>query len=228
MLELAAEHLGELVAEVVFVGGATVELWITDETAPEFRPTDDIDVIVEIATTRDYYRFEEKVREAGFENDLESGVICRFKESRSGLLLDVMPNVASIVGFESYWQATSFPHAVELALPSGRTIQAIPPPFLLATKLEAFATRGENDFYGSRDFGDVIALIDGREELLAELPLAPQDVQAFVAERLAELTRHPNFASGAEGALAAGSQAQERLDQVVMPRIESLAARRRD
>lgn len=226
MLELAAEHLGELVAEVVFVGGATVELWITDEAAPEFRPTDDIDVIVEIATTRDYYRFEERVREVGFENDLESGVICRFKEPRSGLLLDVMPSVVSIVGFENHWQATSFPHAVELALPSGRTIQAIPPPFLMATKLEAFATRGENDFYGSRDFGDVIALIDSREELLAELALAPEDLQTFVAKRLREITRHPNFASGAEGALAAGPQAQERLDQVVMPRIEDLAARR--
>ncbi len=58
MLELAAEHLGELLDEVVFVGGATVELWITDEAAPEFRPTDDIDVIVEITTTSDYHRFE--------------------------------------------------------------------------------------------------------------------------------------------------------------------------
>lgn len=43
MLELAAEHLGDLLDEVVFVGGATVELWITDEAAPEFRPTDDIE-----------------------------------------------------------------------------------------------------------------------------------------------------------------------------------------
>lgn len=37
MLELAAEHLSGLLAEVVFVGGATVELWITDQAAPEFR-----------------------------------------------------------------------------------------------------------------------------------------------------------------------------------------------
>ena len=68
MLELAAEQLGELLEEV-FVGGATVELWITDEAAPEFRPTDDIDVVVEITTVRDYHRFEKRVREAGFEHD---------------------------------------------------------------------------------------------------------------------------------------------------------------
>lgn len=38
MLELAAEHLGDLLDEVVFVGGATVELWITDEDI--FRDTE--------------------------------------------------------------------------------------------------------------------------------------------------------------------------------------------
>lgn len=39
MLEQAIEHLEPLLNEVVFVGGATVELWVTDEAAPEFRPT---------------------------------------------------------------------------------------------------------------------------------------------------------------------------------------------
>ena len=30
LLELAASALGDLLDEVVFVGGATIELWITD------------------------------------------------------------------------------------------------------------------------------------------------------------------------------------------------------
>lgn len=42
MLERALVNLGELAREVVFVGGATVDLWITDPAAPEFRPTQDI------------------------------------------------------------------------------------------------------------------------------------------------------------------------------------------
>lgn len=79
MLERALEHLGELAGDVVFVGGATVDLWITDEAAPEFRLTEDIDVIVEVLTRQDYYRLEERLREAGFENDQESGLICRFR-----------------------------------------------------------------------------------------------------------------------------------------------------
>jgi hypothetical protein len=226
MLELAAEQLGNLLEEVVFVGGATVELWITDDAAPEFRPTDDIDVVVEISTPREYYRFEKRIRDAGFEHDQESGVICRFKGPRAGLLLDVMPTEASILGFENRWQAESFPHAVEVLLPSGRAVAAIPPPFLLATKLEAFETRGKLDFYGSRDFGDVIALIDGREELPAEVLEAPGPLREYVATQIEDLSRHPVFDNGLEGALAGGPEAYERLELVMRPRIAAIIAAR--
>ena len=222
MLELAAEHLGDLLDEAVFVGGATVELWITDEAAPEFRPTDDIDVIVEITTTRDYHRFEKRVREAGLENDQESGVICRFKHPASGLLLDVMPTEASILGFENRWQGEAFPHAVEVELPSGQPVRAIPPPYLLATKLEAFRTRGKDDFYGSRDFGDVVALIDGREELLDEVAGAPAPLREYVAGQLDELSRHPVFDSGLEGALPSSPETLERVELVMRPRIADI------
>jgi len=37
LLELAAEILGPLVDDVVFVGGATVHLWVTEEAAPPVR-----------------------------------------------------------------------------------------------------------------------------------------------------------------------------------------------
>jgi hypothetical protein len=127
MLELACEHLGDLLGEVVFVGGATVELWITDQAAPEFRRTEDIDVVVEVTTRQDYYRLEERLRGLGFENDQESGVICRFRRPESKLLLDVMPTEASILGFENRWQAESFSHAVEVALPKGQRIRALAP-----------------------------------------------------------------------------------------------------
>lgn len=45
--------LGNLKDRVVFVGGATVSLY-TDRAAPESRPTDDVDILVEIATYREY------------------------------------------------------------------------------------------------------------------------------------------------------------------------------
>jgi len=226
LLELAAEHLGNLLSKVVFVGGATVELWITDDAAPEFRPTDDVDVIVEITTRSAYYRFEQQVRGAGFKNDQSSGVICRYEHPDSGLLLDVMPTEASILGFTNQWQAASFPHAVEMGLPSGQAIQAIPPPYLLATKLEAFTSRGKGDLYGSRDFGDAIALIDGREELAGEIVEAPGPLRKYVASQLDGLSRHANFEAGVEGALPASPESWERAAQVIRPRIDEIIAMR--
>ena len=64
MLELAAEILGPLVDEVVFVGGATVHLWIKEEAAPPVRATDDVDVICDVTTYSEYLALAEEV--AGF------------------------------------------------------------------------------------------------------------------------------------------------------------------
>ena len=58
LLELAADGLGPLLDEVVFVGGATVTLWITDPGAPPARPTKDVDVVVEVATRSAFHDFE--------------------------------------------------------------------------------------------------------------------------------------------------------------------------
>ena len=62
LLELAAATLGELVDEVVFVGGATVTLWITDPGAPPVRPTKDVDVVVEVTTRSEFHAFEARLR----------------------------------------------------------------------------------------------------------------------------------------------------------------------
>lgn len=222
MLEEAVERLAPLLDEVVFVGGATVELWVTDEAAPEFRPTTDVDVIVELTTRSQYYSFEERIRSVGFENDAGSRVICRFKHSASGLVLDVMPTEASILGFENRWQKEAFAHAAEVTLPSGRKIRAIPPAFLLGTKLEAFATRGKGDFLGSRDFSDLVALVDSREELMEEVTDARRDLQGYVSEQLLALAMHHDFDRGLEGALPSSPESRARVDRVIWPRVRQL------
>lgn len=137
LLELAHTALGALVDEVVFVGGATVALWITDPAAPPVRVTEDVDVIVEVTSRSGYYQFEDRLRKAGFRE--EQRVICRWLHRGSDLVLDAMPADASILGFENRWQRESLPHAVDVKLPSGARIRAVPPAYLLATKLEAFA-----------------------------------------------------------------------------------------
>jgi len=222
MLEEAVERLTPMLDEVVFVGGATVELWITDEAAPEFRPTTDVDVIVELTTRAQYYRFEERIRSVGFVNDATSRVICRFKHRESELVLDVMPTEASILGFENRWQKEAFVHAAEVSLPSGRKVRAIPPVFLLGTKLEAFATRGRGDFLGSRDFSDLVTLIDGRRELVKEVASAPAALQTYISEQLLTLAMDRDFDRGLEGALPSSPESRTRVDRAVWPRVRHL------
>jgi hypothetical protein len=222
MLEAAIGHLSPLLDDVVFVGGVTVELWITDAGAPPLRLTADVDVIVEVATRQDYYRLEDRVRGLGFENDESSGVICRFNHPQSGLVLDVMPTKASLLGFENKWLGEAFAYATQVALPAGQSIKAIPPPFLLATKLEAFSGRGKLDFYGSRDFEDVARLIDGRAELVEEVAAAPGELPRYIADQLKRLSKHRNFDGGLEGALPMGLAARDRVDEVIWPRVRGL------
>ena len=54
MVKRVAELLGPLLPKVVFLGGASAGLLITDEAAPEVRATKDVDVIVETLSRSDY------------------------------------------------------------------------------------------------------------------------------------------------------------------------------
>jgi len=49
LLAAVAGHLRPLLNDIVFVGGCTTELLVTDPAAPSIRPTTDVDAIVEIA-----------------------------------------------------------------------------------------------------------------------------------------------------------------------------------
>jgi hypothetical protein len=221
LLELAADALGPMLDEVVFVGGATLTLWITDPGAPPVRPTKDVDVIVEVATRTAFHDFEARLRERRFAEDQEDGVICRWRHS-TGLILDAMPSDASILGFDNRWQSAAVPHAIARKLPSGATIRAVSPPFLVATKLEAFNGRGNRDFMGSRDFADIITLVDGREQLVAEVRAAPTDVRTYIAEELTDLRLDRRFVDGVYGSLPADSASQARAEAIVLPRLDAL------
>jgi hypothetical protein len=66
LLERAAVALGELVEDVMFVGGATIELWLTDPGAIDIRPTLDVDVVVEITSRLAFHDFAAELRRRGF------------------------------------------------------------------------------------------------------------------------------------------------------------------
>jgi hypothetical protein len=223
LLELAAQALEPVLDEVVFLGGASITLWITDPGAPPVRPTKDVDVAVEVTTRSAFHAFEGRLRSLRFGEDQIDGIICRWRHRDSGLILDAMPADPAILGFANRWQAAALPHAIERELPSGAKIRAAPPTYLLATKIEAFKGRGEGDFLASRDLADIVALVDGREELVAEVAEAPPELRVYLADELALLLAHPRFPEGVSGALRPDAASQARADAVVLPRLRQMS-----
>jgi hypothetical protein len=74
-----ARRLQALSTRVVFVGGASVGLLLTDPAAPQPRPTDDVDLIVEVASRFGYLKsFNDELRKLRFHECSDPGApICR-------------------------------------------------------------------------------------------------------------------------------------------------------
>jgi predicted nucleotidyltransferase len=183
---IKAVHLAleELAAEVVFVGGATVSLYST-RPETETRPTDDVDIVVEIMHYKDYAAIEEKLRSKGFANDVASGVICRY--TIHGITVDVMPTSEHILGFSNKWYPAAFANSIRVLLEDGLSIRIFSAPYFLATKLEAFVDRGENEGRFSSDFEDVVHVLNNRQSVWEEISNADEPVKQFLKAEFSKL-----------------------------------------
>lgn len=200
-LRLIAEALGDLRDQVVFLGGAVAGLLVTDPLAEGVRATRDVDAVVEAGLAR-FHRIEEQVAARGFLRDTESGVICRWVHRESGVLFDLMPVQADVLGFSNRWYAHAVRTATSIELAPGLSIRRVSAVAFVATKLEAFASRGAGDILASHDLEDVLNIVDGREELAGELAMAPEELREAVAAAFAGLLAHPDFANALPGLIA--------------------------
>ena len=62
-----------------------------------------------------------------------------------------------------------------------------PNAIFIATKLEAFAGRGNNDYLFSHDLGDLLAVIDGRDVLIDECRRSTPELKNYLRERISGL-----------------------------------------
>jgi len=176
--------LEELGPEVVFVGGATVSLYSTRPEV-ETRPTDDVDIVVEITHYREYEDIEKKLRSKGFANDVASGVICRY--TIHGITVDVMPTGEKVLGFKNKWYEEAFRHAVVVTPEKDLTIRIFSAPYFLAAKLDAFADRGKNDGRPSSDFEDIVHVLNHRQPVWDEIGHASESVREYLKAEFVKL-----------------------------------------
>jgi predicted nucleotidyltransferase len=222
MVKQVAKRLDTLRDSVVFVGGAVVDLLITDPAAPSVRPTKDVDVIVEVASLREYHQLGNPLRDLGFKENsqAEGGPICRWVVD--AIKVDIMPTHGEIIGFSSDFYSVAVETAVTREIAEGLTIRLVSAPCFLATKLDAFKDRGEDDFMGSSDIEDVVALLDGRPEIIDEIRDSPLEVKRFLVKTFGALLENEEFVESLQGHLPPDSASQKRLS-FLMERIQTVA-----
>ena len=222
MVKQVAELLGPLLPKVVFLGGAATGLLITDEAAPEVRPTKDVDVIVEILSRSDYYKLEDTLRSLGFAQSMEEDApLCRWMIG--GIKVDVMPTDEKILGFSNKWYSPAIKNATELYLEKSLRIRIVTAPYFLATKIEAFYGRGKGDYIASHDMEDIITIIDGRTELIDEVKGSEADLRKFLSEKFQQFLKNEVFQESLPGHLPPDQVSQERLPKTIS-RIRKIAA----
>ncbi len=208
-----ADALTDLgIDDVVFVGGAVVGLLLTDPAAPEARVTDDVDVVISETSRTAYYRIEERLRDAGYSQPGD-GPMCRW--NIAGTIVDLMPVDMEVLGFSNRWYRAMMEYAIPVQISLGRSVRIVSAPYLVATKLEAFFDRGAGDVLLSRDLGDIVTLVDGREELVDEVRSTEIAARAFIATAFLTLLASPSFLDAIPAHLLPDAASQARTPLII-------------
>ncbi len=110
-----------------------------------------------------------------------------------------MPTDATVLGFSNQW----YPAAIDTAETfhiAGHDVRVVTSSLFIATKLEAFHGRGDNDVVASRDLEDIIAVVDGRPEIVADVAVASDDVREYVGAEIQSVLDNPDFTEPSQAA----------------------------
>jgi predicted nucleotidyltransferase len=201
MVREVATAFGDLREEVVFVGGAIVDFLITDPASPEVRASMDVDVIIELASQMDYHALRGPLNSLGFKEDNSGNppLICRW--NINGIIVDIMPTDEKILGFSNEWYMDAIKTADWVEIAEKLSIRRISGPSFLMTKLAAFNDRGNEDYLGSSDIEDVIAVLDGRPGIIDEIKGSHQKLKNALVQEFRALLKNQDFMDALPGHL---------------------------
>ena len=182
-----------------------------------------MDVVVNVLNLGEYSEtLRERFLACGLVEDTRPGApVCRWR--LDDLIVDIMPTRGEILDFSCEWYQVAFDTAQPTMLPNGTTIRLVTPACFLATKLAAFGDRGRRDPMASHDLEDLIFVIDGRREIVADFATAPPDLRAYVAAQLSKFLARGDAEVLVAAHLMPDSDSQDRLP-FVLDRIRGLIA----
>jgi hypothetical protein len=182
-----AERLDRLGQPYAFVGGAIVNLLIDHPGLSPARPTNDVDVILEVLSAQRYSDLEARLRDLGFSHDVRGNApLCRWL--LGPMTVDIMPTDGGFLGLNTTWFKEALATAAEREF-SHHRLRLVSPVAFLATKYTAFVDRGDGDYYASHDLEDFITVIDGRENIVAEVGAAPPALRRHIITQFARCSQ---------------------------------------
>lgn len=140
-----------------------------------------------------------------------------------GIILDVMPLDEKVLGFSNRWYRAAMQSSLMQRLADDLEIRMVTAPFYIATKLVAFKGRGKGDLFGSHDLEDLISVVDGRAELVAEVHAGAVDLRAYIRVGIKGLLAKPGFIDALPGYLLPDAASQSRIG-ILTRRLEELAS----
>lgn len=217
ILRMVTKELKTLNDQLVYVGGSTISLYVTETSAVSIRETNDVDCVVEVSHRNEYETFAKQLRKIGFNEDTDGKVLCRFK--KGSLILDVMPTDTKILGFTNQWYADGYKKSNLVKLDS-QEIRAFRIEYLIASKFEAFKGRGKGDYRTSHDIEDIVTLFDGRETIAEDLKKAEASVNSYIKQHLEMMIKSSNFVDSLDAHISDRGNIENRK-QIVINRIKA-------
>ena len=213
LFERVVRLLEPVLDELIFVGGCATGVMLTDPAAAGIRPTNDLDSIADVASYAAYTTLANRLRALGLKEDTSAGAMAaRWRQGDA--VVDVTPTDRSVLGFSNTWYAPAVAEAQRVTI-GGLSARIVTPPYLIASKLEAFHVRGHADVVSSSDLEDIVLIVDGRPQLLAEIEHAGGEVRHFIASEFGALLDNRRFLDSLAGFLL-----QDRASQARRPLIE--------
>lgn len=222
-LRAVSTSLGTLGIKYAFTGGSVINLLLDVPDLSPARPTDDVDVIIELIGGFRYSDLEDKLRSIGFAHDMSEGAPrCRW--NLGTLKVDIMPTHGAGIGLNTKWfqEALDESFIVEY---NQTLLPVVSPIGLLLTKFLAFTERGEGDYYGSHDLEDLITVIDGRQGIVREIDNATTKLRDYIVAGIRALLAEDEFLEALPAFLPPDSANQRRLPllQTKLQKIAELA-----
>lgn len=180
-LARVATALGDLVQEVVFVGGAIAPLLQTDPPFGAPRPTKDVDAVI---ASRGYWELENlhtRLTSLGFRQDPAEAQHMHRWVSPDGDLLDLVPAGAHAGATGQLWDQLALDTSDASELAQGVTVRHASGPAFLALKWAAHLDRGAANPFASHDLEDFLALLAARPEIIREVADSPAELARFLS-----------------------------------------------